>query len=139
MSRWQPREFTIAPSSPALGTVPVADGRPSKIVESRRFDGSGPEPGEPLHWLCALAIVETRRQFASMASEFIADRRLIIGDVELEVFHQGGGVPMLILHGGDGLDHRARFLELLASQFEIIAPSHPGFGSSPLPDHFDGV
>jgi pimeloyl-ACP methyl ester carboxylesterase len=76
---------------------------------------------------------------ASMTSEFVRDRRLSIGDVELEVFHQGAGAPMLILHGGDGLDPRARFLELLASRFEIIAPSHPGFGASPLPDRFDSV
>jgi pimeloyl-ACP methyl ester carboxylesterase len=44
-----------------------------------------------------------------------------------------------MLHGGDGLDHRAKFLHLLADGFEVIAPSHPGFGRSPLPDRFDSV
>jgi len=46
---------------------------------------------------------------------------------------------MLLLHGGNGLDHRAAFLHLLARRFEVIAPSHPGFGRSALPDRFDSV
>jgi pimeloyl-ACP methyl ester carboxylesterase len=74
-----------------------------------------------------------------MAVEFIAQNTLRIDDLELEVFHRGAGAPMLILHGGDGLDHRAKFLELLSTRFEVIAPSHPGFGSSPLPDWYDSV
>src|SRR5713101_7285626 len=65
--------------------------------------------------------------------------RLLIKDVELEVFHKGGGPALLLLHGGNGLDHRAKFLELLAERFEVIAPSHPGFGRTPLPDRFDSV
>jgi pimeloyl-ACP methyl ester carboxylesterase len=65
--------------------------------------------------------------------------RLPIKDVELEVFHKGSGPPLLLLHGGNGLDHRAKFLELLAERFEVIAPSHPGFGRTPLPDRFDSV
>ncbi len=74
-----------------------------------------------------------------MTSKFNAEHRLIVGDVELEVLHRGTGAPMLVLHGGDGLDPRAKFLELLAGRFEVIAPSHPGFGSSPLPERFDSV
>src|SRR5260370_35309395 len=62
--------------------------------------------------------------------------RLSIKDVELEVFHKGSGPALLLLHGGNGLDHRSRFLELLAERFEVIAPSHPGFGRTPLPDRF---
>jgi pimeloyl-ACP methyl ester carboxylesterase len=65
--------------------------------------------------------------------------RLIVGDVELELFHQGSGSPLLLLHGGDGLEHQASFLQLLAARFEVIAPSHPGFGRSSLPDRFDSI
>lgn len=74
-----------------------------------------------------------------MGARAITDGRLSIGDVQLEVFHRGSGPPMLLLHGGAGLDHRAAFLGLLARRFEVIAPSHPGFGRSPLPDRFDSV
>jgi len=69
----------------------------------------------------------------------IADGWLTIDDVRLEVFHKGGGPPLLLLHGGGGLDHRAPFLEILANRYEVIAPSHPGFGRSSLPDRFDSV
>jgi pimeloyl-ACP methyl ester carboxylesterase len=74
-----------------------------------------------------------------MTAKFTAANRLTIDDVDLEVFHRGEGTPMLILHGGDGLDRQAKFLELLSTRFEVIAPSHPGFGSSSLPDRFDTV
>jgi pimeloyl-ACP methyl ester carboxylesterase len=69
----------------------------------------------------------------------IAGARLAVKDLELEVFHKGEGAALLLLHGGGGLDHRAPFLDLLARHFEVIAPSHPGFGRSPLPDRFDSV
>ncbi|MGH7934263.1 MAG: alpha/beta fold hydrolase [Candidatus Binataceae bacterium] len=74
-----------------------------------------------------------------MATPHIADGTLTVGGVELEVYHRGNGPTLLLLHGGGGLDHRAGFLELLAVHFDVIAPSHPGFGRSPLPDHFDSV
>jgi pimeloyl-ACP methyl ester carboxylesterase len=69
----------------------------------------------------------------------IADNWLTIGDLRLETFHKGRGAPLLLLHGGVGLDHRTPFLEMLAERCEVIAPSHPGFGRSPLPDRFDSV
>src|ERR1700730_2409500 len=65
--------------------------------------------------------------------------RLPIKDVELEVFHKGSGPALLLLHGGNGLDHRAKFLERHSEHFEVIAPSHPGFGRTALPDRFDSV
>jgi pimeloyl-ACP methyl ester carboxylesterase len=75
----------------------------------------------------------------AMSTQAITDGRLTIKDIQLEVFHQGTGSKLLLLHGGGGLDHRAKFLGLLAAHFEVIAPSHPGFGHSPLPDRFDSV
>ncbi len=65
--------------------------------------------------------------------------RLKVADVELELFHKGSGCPLLILHGGGGLDYRSEYLDLLAAHFEVFAPSHPGFGHSPLPDRFQSV
>jgi pimeloyl-ACP methyl ester carboxylesterase len=74
-----------------------------------------------------------------MRASTIAGGRFAVDDVELEVFHEGSGPPLLLLHGGAGLNHRAHFLRLLARHFEVIAPSHPGFGRTSLPDRFDSV
>lgn len=46
---------------------------------------------------------------------------------------------MLLLHGGDGPQDHLPFFHRLAERFEVIAPTHPGFAGSGLPDHFDGL
>lgn len=69
----------------------------------------------------------------------VIDGKLKVRDLELETVHRGTGPTMLLLHGAGGIDPRAEFLDLLAQHFEVIAPSHPGFGNSPLPDLFDSV
>jgi len=68
-----------------------------------------------------------------------AEKRLAVGDIELEVVRRGAGRPILLLHGMQNLDPQARFLDLLGGQAEIIAPSHPGFGHSTRPVDFDTV
>ena len=65
--------------------------------------------------------------------------RLSAGGIELEVVRRGAGRPLLLLHGMQNVDPRARFLDLLGRRFEIIAPSHPGFGQSPRPADFETV
>ena len=68
-----------------------------------------------------------------------AQERLSVGDIELEVIRRGAGRPILLLHGMQNVDPRARFLDLLGGRAEIIAPSHPGFGHSARPADFDTV
>jgi pimeloyl-ACP methyl ester carboxylesterase len=68
-----------------------------------------------------------------------ATERLSVGDIELEVLRRGAGRPLLLLHGMQHVDPRARFVELLGGQAELIAPSHPGFGGSARPADFDTV
>ncbi len=46
---------------------------------------------------------------------------------------------MLLVHGFQTVDPKARFLDLLARHGEVIAPSSPGFGRSPRPNDFDTV
>src|SRR5438094_6512236 len=65
--------------------------------------------------------------------------RLSAGGIELEVVRRGTGRPMLLLHGMQNVDPRARFLDLLGERAAIIAPSHPGFGHSTRPADFDTV
>ena len=69
-----------------------------------------------------------------------ASDRLRAGPHELEVLRRGagsGGAKLLLVHGINPVSPRAPFLDLLAEHGEIIAPSHPGFGNSPLPVDFD--
>ena len=68
-----------------------------------------------------------------------AGERLSVGDIELEVIRRGAGRPLLLLHGMQNIDPRARFLDLLGRRAAIIAPSHPGFGHSARPADFDTV
>jgi pimeloyl-ACP methyl ester carboxylesterase len=62
-----------------------------------------------------------------------------IAGVELELFTHGAGAPLLLLHSGQGLIPDQRYLALLAKNHRVIAPSHPGFGQSALPDWIDSV
>jgi pimeloyl-ACP methyl ester carboxylesterase len=60
-----------------------------------------------------------------------------LGGVELELFEGGEGTPLLFLHGAQGVLPAQGFLATLASERRVIAPSHPGFGRSTLPDWLD--
>jgi pimeloyl-ACP methyl ester carboxylesterase len=62
-----------------------------------------------------------------------------IAGIELEIVERGEGAPLLYLHGGAGLGVDAAFLELLAKERRVVAPSHPGFGKSALPDWVDSI
>ena len=47
---------------------------------------------------------------------------------------------VLFLHDLDylnSLDYP--FVEALARQWRVVCPSHPGFGGSTLPEHFDAI
>lgn len=68
-----------------------------------------------------------------------ATERLSVAGLELDVLRRGAGRPLLLLHGFQNVDPRARFLDLLGRHAEIIAPSHPGFGHSPRPVEFEAV
>ena len=59
--------------------------------------------------------------------------------IEVDVVRKGSGQPLLMLHGGGGPLANLPFADKLAEKFEIIAPTHPGFGGTKLPDHFNRV
>jgi pimeloyl-ACP methyl ester carboxylesterase len=62
---------------------------------------------------------------------------LAIAGVELELFEAGEGSPLLFLHNGGGFAPDQPFVRLLSARHRLIAPSHPGFGRSSLPDWLD--
>ena len=53
------------------------------------------------------------------------------------MLRRGSGRTILLVHGANPVSPEAPFLDHLAEHGDIIAPSHPGFGNSPLPDDFD--
>lgn len=61
---------------------------------------------------------------------------LTIHGVALETVERGKGRPLLFLHPGHPsgrLDPKAPVLEALSAHAHVIAPTHPGFGSTPAP------
>lgn len=62
-----------------------------------------------------------------------------IAGVDLEIVERGKGRPLLFLHAGEGLGPDRPWLDLMAEQHRVIAPAHPGFGRSSLPDWMSTV
>jgi pimeloyl-ACP methyl ester carboxylesterase len=62
-----------------------------------------------------------------------------IAGIELELLERGQGAPLLYLHGGAGISIDGPFLDLVAKERRVLAPSHPGFGKSALPDWLDSI
>jgi len=72
----------------------------------------------------------------------VTTRRIEIAGAELEVFDTGGPAgttPILFLHGAGGFRADDRYVGLLSHGRRVIAPTHPGFGTSTLPDWLDAV
>ncbi len=62
-----------------------------------------------------------------------------IAGIDLELFEDGSGAPLLLLHAGRGFDERDPYVAALTKARRVIAPSHPGFGRSSLPPWLDSV
>jgi len=57
---------------------------------------------------------------------------LTVNGLHIETIERGQGRPLLFLHPGIGIDAKAPVLDALAARARLIAPSHPGFGTSQL-------
>ena len=64
---------------------------------------------------------------------------IAIAGVELELFEAGEGPPILFLHGAGGFAPEHPYVAPLSARHRLIAPSHPGFGTSSLPDWIDAA
>ena len=62
-----------------------------------------------------------------------------IGDIDLELHEAGEGPPLLLLHSGQGFSPDDPYVGMLAKHYRVIAPSHPGFGYSSLPEWMDAI
>jgi pimeloyl-ACP methyl ester carboxylesterase len=68
-----------------------------------------------------------------------AENSIVISGCKLSFKRGGKGVPLLYLHGTDGLTEWPALLDLLAEKFDVIAPDHPGFGASEMPAWVDDI
>ncbi|MGE3246613.1 MAG: alpha/beta fold hydrolase [Beijerinckiaceae bacterium] len=62
-----------------------------------------------------------------------ADKLREVRGLTLKVDEKGKGEPLLFLHGAGG-SNWSPMLEELSKDFRVIAPEHPGFGRSTIPD-----
>jgi len=58
--------------------------------------------------------------------------RQIVDGAEIEFLREGAGESLVYLHGFDGVSPSDPFIAQLASGFDLIVPSLPGFGASRL-------
>ncbi len=68
---------------------------------------------------------------------------MVVNGVTIEAIDKGRdgetGRPILFLHPGIGIDAAAPVLAALAKGGRVIAPSHPGFGTSQLPQGMTSI
>jgi pimeloyl-ACP methyl ester carboxylesterase len=64
---------------------------------------------------------------------------MAVAGAELELFEAGNGPPILFLHGAGGFVPEHPYVAPLSARHRLIAPSHPGFGKSSLPEWIDAV
>jgi pimeloyl-ACP methyl ester carboxylesterase len=62
-----------------------------------------------------------------------------INGCKLSFARAGTGLPLLYLHGTDGLAEWPAILDALVERFDVIVPDHPGFGASEGPAWIDEV
>lgn len=55
------------------------------------------------------------------------------------IMQGGSGPTLLFLHGAGGAGAWAPYMDALAENFEVIVPTHPGFGASDTPDWLDNM
>ena len=62
-----------------------------------------------------------------------------IADCNVGLMRSGSGEPLLFLHGARGGGQWLSFMNALSSDFEVLVPEHPGFGSSDTPPWLDNI
>jgi pimeloyl-ACP methyl ester carboxylesterase len=68
-----------------------------------------------------------------------APHSITVNGIRVEAIDRGRGRPLLFLHPEIGIERTAPVLDFLAQRARVIAPTHPGFGSSDLPKSFNTV
>jgi pimeloyl-ACP methyl ester carboxylesterase len=72
-----------------------------------------------------------------MTAEY-STSEIAVGGNRVRLMRGGAGSPLVVLHGATGASWLP-FMQILAQKFDVIAPEHPGFGMSAMPDWLDNV
>jgi pimeloyl-ACP methyl ester carboxylesterase len=67
------------------------------------------------------------------------ERRVGAGGVTLHLTQGGNGSPLLVLHHDIGSPARLPLYDMLARQFQVLIPHHPGYGRSERPSWLRSV
>ena len=65
--------------------------------------------------------------------------KFTINGCSIELLRGGTGETLLFLHGAGGIKEWSPYLDALAEKYDVLAPSHPGFGASDNPDWLDSM
>jgi pimeloyl-ACP methyl ester carboxylesterase len=63
---------------------------------------------------------------------------LAVGDLRVAYRRKGSGEPTLYLHGAGMTRMWLPHLEALSERVDVIAPEHPGYGETEMPEWLDG-
>ncbi len=74
-----------------------------------------------------------------MGEPYAPDPQITVDGIRIDLRRKGSGRPLLFLQGLEGWIRDDRYFDLLARDFDVLAPAHPGFGQSELPREFATV
>ena len=66
-----------------------------------------------------------------------SESTITVRGTRIRMLRGGNGLPLLFLHGASGHAGWLPVFDQLSAQFDVIAPEHPGFGSSDDPSWLD--
>jgi pimeloyl-ACP methyl ester carboxylesterase len=67
------------------------------------------------------------------------EETISVGGIPVHTWVGGQGDPLLVLHGAGGNRGWRQWMERVAEQYTIWAPTHPGFGASGDAEWMEGV
>jgi pimeloyl-ACP methyl ester carboxylesterase len=93
-----------------------------------------------MQWQNAFAVVEHRTEIEKCRKEEMLQRAdsasdsLVVEGTRIDLIERGAGRPVLFLHAENGIEPAVAAIDALAKTTHVIAPTHPGFGRSELPN-----
>jgi pimeloyl-ACP methyl ester carboxylesterase len=91
-------------------------------------------------WQNSIAVVEHRTEIEKYRKEEMLQRAdsasdsLVVEGTRIDVIERGAGRPVLFLHAENGIEPAVAAIDALAKGTHVMAPTHPGFGRSELPN-----